>query len=817
MQFADYVAAAAFLSYLSAVNAWSPTNSYTPGKVECDADVNLIRKADGLAPAEAEWLVKREANTKDALKSFLDRATAKFSDNSLVDSIFSSATPRVGFASCGGGYRAMFVDAGVVAAMDERTVGANENGLGGLLQGIAYISGSSGGSFFTTTVTYNNWTSVQDIINQMKDGDHSIWDLSQSPLNPGGSDTEYTNELFANITESIQLKNEAGFDVSLADAWGLSYGYYFFPSLPRGGYSYQWSDIQDADVFKNGEMPLLIELAKVEKAGETSVDLSSTSIEMSPFEFGSWEPSIKSFTDMKYLGTEVNNGVPTTPGECIAGFDNVNFLTSASTNVINTLYNSGSGMYTSMINSFKSKFLPNVTTVGHIDVNIAAPNPFKGTTNYESDSSIVDNDQLYLVDGGIDGQVIPFTPLMRKERDIDLVIATDTTADTDEVWPFGSALVATYERQFMEIGKTDAFPYVPDIETIQNLGINKNPTFFGCDSSNLTDLAYVPPLVVYLPNRAYSYDTNVSTAVLTYTREQRLGMIRNGFEIATRNNFTDDPDFLGCMGCAVMRRKQEQLDLPWPSECAQCFERYCWNGTISNSDTTSIVSSSSANATSTSTGISSASANSTSEGFSTIHFETSTTIPCDECEQPQPTVMTTTIEEDCSDSATQVATMIECEECEEAEAYRSGSYNHYTTRTSLTTTTEICEECEEAKATSVPSTYSNNGNNNNNEANDFSSGSSGESSNSEGTSNNSASNGSEKSGNSNGSNGSNASAGSNASNKITSSAATILQVTTSAPSSTGVSVVLNENNGASFSVSGMLTVVTILLAGLQFM
>ena len=800
MQFADYMAAVAFLSYLSTTNAWSPTNSYTPGKVQCDADVNLIRKADGLAPAESEWLVKREANTKDALKSFLDRATAKFSDNSLVDSIFSAATPRVGFASCGGGYRAMFVDAGVVAAMDERTVGANENGLGGLLQGISYISGSSGGSFFTTTVTYNNWTSVQDIINQMKDGDHSIWDLSQSPLNPGGSDTEYTNELFANITESIQLKNDAGFDVSLADAWGLSYGYYFFPSLPRGGYSYQWSDIQEADVFKNGEMPLLIELAKVEKAGETSVDLSSTSIEMSPFEFGSWEPSIKSFTDMKYLGTEVNNGVPTTPGECIAGFDNVNFLTSASTNVINTLYNSGSGMYTSMINSFKTKFLPNVTTVGHIDVNIAAPNPFKGTTNYESDSSIVDNDQLYLVDGGIDGQVIPFTPLMRKERDIDLVIATDTTADTAEVWPFGSALVATYERQFMEIGKTDAFPYVPDIETIQNLGINKNPTFFGCDSSNLTDLAYVPPLVVYLPNRAYSYDTNVSTAVLTYTREERLGMIRNGFEIATRNNFTDDPDFLGCMGCAVMRRKQEQLGLTWPSECAQCFERYCWNGTIANSDTTSIVSSSSANSTSSTANISSLSGNSTTEGFSTIHTETSTTVTCHECEEPQPTITTTTIEEDCSDSETHATTTIECEECEEAK----DNGHHYTTYTSMTTTTEECEECDEARATATGSAN----------ANDNSNGSSGGSGNSGSNSNGSSSGSS----NANGSNDSNNASGSgDSSNKVTSSASVILQVTTSAPSQTGVSVVVNENNGASLGVNSVIVLVTLLFACLEML
>ena len=813
MQLKD-LAVVAFLSYLATVNAWSPTNSYTPGKVSCDSDINLIRKADGLAPEESEWLAKREGNTKEALKKFLDRATSKFSDNSIVDSIFSSTTPRVGFASCGGGYRAMFVDAGVVAAMDERTVGATENGLGGLLQGISYMAGSSGGSFFTTTVTHNNWTSVQEIIDQMKDGDHSIWDLSNSPTNPGGSDTTYTNEVFANITESIKLKNEAGFDVSLADAWGLAFGYYFFPSLPRGGYSYQWSDIQDADVFKNGEMPLLIEIAKVEKAGETSVDLSSTTIEMSPFEFGSWEPTINTFTNMKYLGTEVNNGSPVNAGECIAGFDNVDFLTSASTNVINTLNNNG-GFYASMIQSFKTRFLPNVTTTGHIDVNIAAPNPFKGSSNYESDSSIVDHDQLYLVDGGIDGQVIPFTPLMRKERDLDLVIATDTTADTDEVWPFGSALVATYERQFMEIGKTDAFPYVPDTETIINLGINKNPTFFGCDSSNLTDLAYVPPLVVYLPNRAYSYDTNVSTSVLTYTREQRLGMIQNGFEIATRNNFTDDPDFLGCMGCAVMRRKQEKLGLEWPTECQQCFQRYCWNGTISNSNTVSVPSSSaSANSsTAASSDVSSATGAST-ENFSTIHIETSTTVTCHECEEAQATATTevceeceevhatTTIEcEECEQSNSQVTTTVECKECEEAAV---NGHHTTTTLSSMTTTTQICEECEEAQvqATATASGSANSKSSSNGSSNGSSNDSSDESSS---NSSNGSSNGSGNSSN-----------GYNSAAQTSSSTQPILQVTTGVASSASqYGVIVNENSAGNLAIKGFVTMFTILGAFIE--
>ena len=67
---------------------------------------------------------------------------------------------------------------------------------------------------------------------------------------------------------------------------------------------------------------------------------------------------------------------------------------------------------------------------------------------------------------------------------------------------------------------------------------------------------------------------------MSYSDSERLGMIKNGFEAATMGNFTDDSDFLGCVGCAIIRRKQQNLNATLPSECSQCFTNYCWNGTI---------------------------------------------------------------------------------------------------------------------------------------------------------------------------------------------------------------------------------------------
>lgn len=701
----------ALLAVAQTANAWSPTNSYAPVTVDCAEDLNIIRAADGLSEAESNWVAKRDAVTQDALKKFLTRATSNFNDKSILDSLFaeSSNVPRVAIAASGGGYRATFGDAGMVAAMDDRTDGANEHGLGGLLQGTTYLAAISGGSWFTSTVVFNNWTSVQDIINQMGDGDGSIWDIEQSALTPGGSDTAFTNQRFENISSAIDEKSSAGFPTSLADVWGLAFSYYFFPSLPEGGVGYTWSTIQETDVFTNAEMPYLIQLGKAQLPGTVAVDFNSPTIEVTPYDFGSWESSIKSFADIKYLGTEVSNGSPVTPGKCVEGYDNVNFMIGTCTNLIEYVEQANSAYYNAIIDQLATLFLGNSSTSADRTLAIYSPNPFKDTTNYDSgaDTTFVTDDTLRLVDGGIDGQVIPFIPVMKKEREVDVVFALDQTADTPDLFPNGDSVQYTYERQFTEAGKYDAFPYVPGIDSFVELGLNKKPVFFGCDASNLTDLAYVPPLMVYLPNVAHSFASNISTLQLSFTAEERLSLIRNGFESATRGNFTEDPDFLGCVGCAVMRRKQEKLGLDWPEECQQCFTNYCWDGSITAEDkNTTSLSSVVGNGTTTTTTTDAPDYTTLlttidSGDMSTIHFETSTTITCHECEENdvQPTATFTTTTEDC-DSNTLATTTVECEECEE----NANNQHKYTTISSMTTTTEYCEECEEARETSLVST-----------------------------------------------------------------------------------------------------------------
>jgi len=154
-------------------------------------------------------------------------------------------------------------------------------------------------------------------------------------------------------------------------------------------------------------------------------------------------------------------------------------------------------------------------------------------------SYIYDESTLTLVDGGEDLQNLPLHPLTQPQRNVDVIFAVDSSADTLKEngalnWPNGTALVATYARSLLPIANGTSFPAIPDVNTFVNLGLNKKPAFFGCDFENTTAPT---PLVVYIPNAPYSYLSNVSTFQLDYTHQERGDIIQNGFNVGTQPNF----------------------------------------------------------------------------------------------------------------------------------------------------------------------------------------------------------------------------------------------------------------------------------------
>ena len=127
-----------------------------------------------------------------------------------------------------------------------------------------------------------------------------------------------------------------------------------------------------------------------------------------------------------------------------------------------------------------------------------------------------------------------------------------------------------------------AFPNIPDINTFFNQGLNNRPTFFGCDPNDSVGAVGTPPLIVYMPNAPYVYNSNVSTFQLTINDTERNAIVQNGYYMATQANSTIDSDWPACVGCAILSRSLERTGTNVPDICTQCFSTYCWDGTRDN-------------------------------------------------------------------------------------------------------------------------------------------------------------------------------------------------------------------------------------------
>ncbi|KAK6890630.1 Lysophospholipase 3 [Candida tropicalis] len=572
-------------SFVTVINAWSPTNSYAPGKIDCPANSSLTRDANEISPWEKDWLEGRDQVSKENLIEFLNHANmTDFDAESYLNGLDRSI--KIGIAFSGGGYRAMLNGAGQMAALDNRTRGAWEHGLGGLLQASTYLVGLSGGNWLVGSIVMNNWTSVQDILDK-----NEIWDISHSIMNPGGWKVTKTYEYYKGISDSLDEKRDAGFDVSITDTWGRALSYQFFSTLNDTGNALTWSTLQDVDVFQNYEMPFPIVVADGRTPGTYIISANSTVFEFNPFEMGSWDPSVYQFSQVKYLGTEVTDGVPN--DGCIGGFDNAGFIMGTSSSLFNQfILQINTTSLSSILKSLVTSILSEISDDDN-DIAVYKPNPFEHNDVGWS-QSISNNDTLYLCDGGEDLQNVPLYPLIQEQRDVDVIFAYDNSADTNQYWPNGASLVATFQRQFTNQSNGTHFPYVPDVNSFVNLNLTSKPTFFGCDASNLTSLTqnrtsvYDIPLIVYTANRPFSYWSNTSTFQMKYETDERNSIIQNGFEVASRLNGTLDDEWNACVGCAIIRRQQERDGVEQSDQCKQCFERYCWDGSLSNEDSINI-------------------------------------------------------------------------------------------------------------------------------------------------------------------------------------------------------------------------------------
>ncbi|KAG5986430.1 hypothetical protein E4U43_005513, partial [Claviceps pusilla] len=556
-------------------------NGYAPSHVACPGSSPKVRDGDRLSTQELEWIPKRRNETIAPMRSLLKRMAIPGLD---VDKYLAgvetdpTALPNIGLALSGGGYRAMLNGAGAIAAWDSRSTGSDAPGnLGGLLQSATYLSALSGGSWLVGSLYANNFTSVQDAVHSPE-----IWRLGDSILK--GPEQYSLIQYYSTILDQVSDKHKAGFHISITDYWGRMLSYQLV-NATNGGPGFTFSSIADDVEFAAGRAPLPLIVADARNPNEKIVSSNSTVYEFSPWEMGSYDPSLQGFVPLRYVGSNFTNGslVAGADNPCVVGFDNAGFIMGTSSSLFNQIIlylKDGNSNY---VPEDTPKFIVEALTsllnsLGEDNDDIAdwTPNPFKGWNPARNPSA--NESRLTLVDGGEDLQNIPYHPHLMPGRHVDVVFSVDSSADTESSWPDGASAIATYERSLNRtISNGTAFPAVPGKDTFQNLGLNARPAFFGCDSANLTSPG---PLIVYIPNYPYIYHSNISTFQMSIKTPERDAIIQNGWAVATQLNSTRDPAWATCVGCAMLARSFDRTKTPVPPKCKECFATYCWDGTL---------------------------------------------------------------------------------------------------------------------------------------------------------------------------------------------------------------------------------------------
>ncbi|KZO93399.1 lysophospholipase [Calocera viscosa TUFC12733] len=560
-----------------------------------------LTRDQGLNRDESAWVSGRKPVVASSLAAYLsalhlpDFPLAEYTAALARD---TSLVPTLSLALSGGGAPATWTGMGILQAFDSRFPPSAQQGTGGLLQCLTYLAGLSGGSFPVTSYAVSDFPTTADMVRQ--------YDPDVDPFSPPGiSSDAYEEEVFREIFQKLQ----AGFPVSLADYLGRVESFEFIPGN-GSGINTTWSGVTQLPRFRNYSMPFpLLQIVVVAQdappfyVGDVPIlipQANSTLVEATPFEWGSWQGPRTGFTPTKYLGTTLFGGKPANTSRCVNGFDNAGFMLATASCAWNLWYEinatNGTGPnfakralgadfarrslgisparaeaehltkrktiffpeseFELLLAAYNSSFnltVPDVLTAPY-------PNPFLGINN---------DTQRYLsmVDGSESGQTIPLAGVMQPARKPDFIIAYDVSQETTYGWQNGTNLIdsANWAESF-----GIPFPKIASATTMLNRNFTLRPTFFGCKNASV-------PLVLYLNNAPYSTYSNFSIIDNQLEPEQVTDILTNSFNIVTQGNGTLGHGWAECLGCAAIQRSIERLGWNTTSQCAQCFQEYCWD------------------------------------------------------------------------------------------------------------------------------------------------------------------------------------------------------------------------------------------------
>ncbi|KAK4701506.1 lysophospholipase, partial [Phenoliferia sp. Uapishka_3] len=554
----------------------SPSGTYAPTVGACPASGVTIRQGAIVDPQEAAYIQEKTVTSLGDWKSYLGGVGLEGLDVNTFVSEGANADPGktmplVGFAVSGGGQRAMLVGGGILAAFDNRNATAVAAKSGGVLQIAQYLVGLSGGSWLTGSYAVADFPSFESLRDD-------VWDMTENFFAPKQEDPTGV----ADAVASIGLKHKAGSPVSSIDAYGRILAYHLVNDtrspidVTSGpGAATLWSSIKKTSNFISRIAPFPIIISCGRTVGNRVIDISSPIYESTPYTFGTNLPSSGGLSvPIEYLGTNFTAGVASSQS-CVTGFDNAAFLMGCSGNIL------GAPIFLAERSIDLTAITDNPDISAALDAvpdekadNGRVINPFAGlssATGYPASADL----ELALIDGGFGGENVPFFPLIQPQRALDVIIAIDASADTDN-FPDGREIYHTYQKTQQPGYSATPFPVIPPVESFVAQGLNKRPVFFGSDCYAQPQNVSTP-LVVYVPNYNIVFATNTSTGTNSYSNEDTQSFFDNGFAIATQSL---SPSWSSCLACALVDAQQGRNGVARSEQCQSCFAEYCYMGTM---------------------------------------------------------------------------------------------------------------------------------------------------------------------------------------------------------------------------------------------
>ncbi|KDE02478.1 hypothetical protein MVLG_06973 [Microbotryum lychnidis-dioicae p1A1 Lamole] len=587
--------------WICAVNGQG--SSYAPRRVRCPTDGPLV-KSTGSPLAGNQFLESREATYQAARwNKVLEPLYLKYLGNGQ-DTGYSTAQiativkhePRIGTACSGGGLRASLYCAGTLSALDSRS----RSHAAPVLQLSAYMTGLSGGSWAITSLATSNLgpTSIYDIV-LGKNGAPG-WKLD---LNLNFPSIKHLIPFNANIIRDLHEKNRAHFSVTLIDYWGRLLGHHFLPGTTRASFFSQlapndngllFDAINSTSKFKEFEMPypIVTTTSRVRpwdqfKVVHDYIPAINTVFEISPYSFGSFDPSLSAHIPTEYMGSYVEQTQTGVARTCVNGFDSASFIMGCSAGLFTAI----ESMLQPDMKTFRRllSLIHRVSKEEKLDILTSkVPNTFygynsglMGSRRFES----AENKNLYLTDGGMNGENIPLAPLLVKARRLDTIFAIDASQDTKMSWPNGVSLHRTWERINRTANGYSDFPPVPSkpYDFLMG-GLTRRPVFFGCNVKDArVDKPGNYPILIYLPNAPVphsGYSTNTKTSQMEYSisdTEAFLNTVQaNAMKGYPGGDAVVDREYKTALKCATVDRARQRGNMARSAICQIQMQRYCW-------------------------------------------------------------------------------------------------------------------------------------------------------------------------------------------------------------------------------------------------